>query len=550
MGCTFSTGYLLIALALLIKLVKYPTFRNFESMYSLQSLDEEEQWEMVADHLRQGSGDPDLVPEDIIDRGVNVCINELTGGNPRYSLSLMGQLFAKAKAQDADRIDGAICYQTLQETPRHDASNSNYFNRLNINQIIEELKGGQQSEQKIANLLEHKISTLLGEWRGVEQNELDEFGLTTGTIRTECSSLRQMPMVVFEQQPGDAEFRLRHEFLNAIGIIRQKTLSQEDDKSMLLKLQLEPETQIPNMMAGLERIMSYNSHPGTLLDISILGSPNRLLHTRVAQGVPVNVGINVYKGKEVPTELFEKILDPIEKETFTVMLLIEDADTSHDLAGSSWQKFKDSYTGSLDLDSRFVFINGTDIEGKRFDEDFFVKLAAASIQQDEAKDWFDRLQIGQHLERIKEECIYCPSEDERVLIDELSKQERSYTIGEIKGLQDSYHWVKKPRLEKLDLYINKSGSAFEVSSIEQIRPIKFLLRILQEASEGLSLEKIDQRLAAEFIRTGDNQAYKPTPLGYSICLRIKGKVKQVEEVCFSIRISTGNFNCLKKNTKG
>ena len=187
------------------------------------------------------------------------------------------------------------------------------------------------------------------------------------------------------------------------------------------------------------------------------------------------------------------------------MLLIEDADTSHDLTGSSWQKFKDSYTGSLDLDSRFVFINGTDIEGKRFDEDFFVK--GFSIQQDEAKDWFDRLQIGQHLERIKEECIYCPSEDERVLIDELSKQERSYTIGEIKGLQDSYHWVKKPRLEKLDLYINKSGSAFEVSSIEQIRPIKFLLRILQEASEGLSLEKIDQRLAAEFIRTGDNRAH-------------------------------------------
>ena len=100
--------------------------------------------------------------------------------------------------------------------------------------------------------------------------------------------------IVFEQQLGDAEFRLRHEFLNAIGIIRQKTLSQEDDKSMLLKLQLEPETQIPNMMAGLERIMSYNSHPGTLLDISILGSLMTIAYksrTRCA----VNVGINVYR---------------------------------------------------------------------------------------------------------------------------------------------------------------------------------------------------------------------------------------------------------------
>ena len=98
------------------KISQIPNIQEFRKhVFTLQSLDEEEQWEMVADHLRQGSGDPDLVPEDIIDRGVNVCINELTGGNPRYSLSLMGQLFAKTKAQDADRIDGAICYQTLKK---------------------------------------------------------------------------------------------------------------------------------------------------------------------------------------------------------------------------------------------------------------------------------------------------------------------------------------------------------------------------------------------------------------------------------------------------
>ena len=90
---------------------------------------------MFTDHLRQGAGDPDLVPEDIVDRGVNECLNELTGGNPRYSLVLMGQLFAKAMAQDADKIDGAICYQTLQETQRLDASSSNYFNKIKINQI-------------------------------------------------------------------------------------------------------------------------------------------------------------------------------------------------------------------------------------------------------------------------------------------------------------------------------------------------------------------------------------------------------------------------------
>ncbi|MDA7618219.1 ATP-binding protein [Verrucomicrobia bacterium] len=529
------------------KIGQLPSIREFRRhIFFLNPLTEEEQWEMFTGHLREGAGDQDLVPEDIIDRGVNRCLNELTGGNPRYSLVLMGQLFAKVKAQDADKIDGLICYHTLQETQRLDASSSNYFNKNKINQIINELKGGQQSEQKIANLLEHKMGSLLGEWSEIKQDELDRFGLTTATIRIVCNSLRQQPMPVFEQPPGVAEFRLRHEFLNTIDVIRANTISKEDDRALLLKLQLEPEIQIPNMMSGLRTIMMYNSHPGTLLDIRVLEIPSRLFLTRVSQGVPVHVGVNVYKGKEVPLELYEKILGPIEHEQFTVMLLIEDADTPHDRAGSSWQKFKDSYTGPLDLENRFVFINGTDPEGKIFDEDFFVKLAASSIQEDEAKDWFARLQIGQNLERIKEECVYCPAEDERVLVDELTKTRRSYTIGEIKDLQDSYHWVKRARLEKLDLYINKSGSAYEVSSIEKIRPIKFLLRILQESSEGLSLENIDKRLAAEFIRTGDNQAIQTHTAWLLDLLENQGKVKQVEGGLFFYKDLDREFQLLEE----
>ena len=193
------------------KIGQLPNIREFtKHVFTLQSLDEEEQWEMFTDHLRQGAGDPDLVPEDIIDRGVNVCLNELTGGNPRYSLVLMGQLFSKAKEQGANKIDGVICYQKLQETQRLDASSSKYFDKYKINQIINDLKVGKQFEQKIANLLEHKMSSLLGEWKAIKQDELDEFDLTTTTIRNFCSSLRQQPMRVFEQPPGVAEFRLRH----------------------------------------------------------------------------------------------------------------------------------------------------------------------------------------------------------------------------------------------------------------------------------------------------------------------------------------------------
>jgi DNA repair exonuclease SbcCD ATPase subunit len=102
----------------------------------------------------------------------------------------------------------------------------------------------------------------------------------------------------------------------------------------------------------------------------------------------------------------------------------------------------------------------------------------------------------------------------------------------------------------LDLYINKSGSAYEVSSIEQIRPIRFLLRILQESSEGLSLENIDQRLAAEFIRTGDNQAIQTHTVWLLDLLENQGKVKQVEGGLFFYKDLDREFQLLKEKYDG
>ena len=105
-------------------------------------------------------------------------------------------------------------------------------------------------------------------------------------------------MTIFEQPAGCDEFRLRHDFLNEIVVIRQRTLSESEDKALLLKLQLEPEMQISSMMLGLQRVMSFNSHPGTFIEDVFVGYPNRLYQTSVSQGVPVQVAFNVFKGTD------------------------------------------------------------------------------------------------------------------------------------------------------------------------------------------------------------------------------------------------------------
>ncbi len=512
------------------KIGQIPTIREFQKyIFTLQSLREEEQWEMLCDHLKKGAKDQEFQPETIIDRGVNQCLHELTGGNPRYSLSLMGRIFNSAKAQEVEKIDGAICYQTLQLTPRLDTSSSYYFDKNRINQVLNQLKEGQVSERKIAELLEHKMSTLLGEWKGIKQSELEKFGLTTATIRTECGSL-QPAMTIFEQPADRDEFRLCYDFLNEIGVIIQRTLSESEDKALLLKLQLEPEEQISSMMIGLQRIMSFNSHPGTPIRGFFAGYPNILYQTSVSQGVPVQVALNVFKGKEVPIELYSKIIELIESEKFMVVLMIEDADTPHDLSGSTWEKFKDSYSGPIELESRFLFINGTDPEGKKFDEGFFVRLATSNIEEEEARDWYNRLQIDKHLAQIKKDCIYCPAENERVLIDDLTKQGRSYKIGEIKARNDNYHWVNSARLVKLGLYIDKVGNAYKVPSIEQIPPVKYILRKLQTSPDGIKRDKIDKLLASKFIRTGDAQSIKAHTDWLLALLEGQSKVKSEGEV--------------------
>lgn len=506
-----------------------PTIREFEKyIFTLGSLTEETQWEMLCDHLKHGADDQDLQAEQILDRGVNRCVYELTGGNPRWSLVLMEKIFDTAMKQEVERIDGATCYQTLQGTPRFDASDNNYFDKFRTNQILNELSEGKTTEQKIGQLLQQKISTILGEWKGVEQSELDSFDLNTATIRTRCDSLRK-PMVIFEQPPGGDDFSLRHEFLNAIGVIRQSNLSDSEDKELLLSLQLEPESLISVMMIGLRKVMIFNSHPGEFISPDAGKYLNRLYKTE-SEGV--HIALNVFKGKEIPIELYGSIIKLLDQEDFSVVFLVEDASTtSHDLPGSTWDKFKESYTGPIDPERRFVFINGTDQDGKRFDEDFFVLLAAPNnIQEEEAKSWYERLQIRTHLDRVKEECLYCPEQNEQVLIDELAKQKRSFNIGELKDLQDTYDWVSRARLGKLKLYIDKKGNSYQIHNVDLISPVKFILRELQQSDGGLEEAEIDTRLAARFIRTGNLQSIESHTHWLLSLLKSQSKVKSEGEV--------------------
>lgn len=473
-------------------------------IFSLKSLDEESQWKMFCDHMNKASKDGTVNPKDWISPGVSRCINELTGGNPRFALSLMGRIFNSAERQNLDRIDGSICYQTLCDTPRLDASGQNYFTRFLINDLFDQLSEGQQFEQNIADMLKQNIGLLLGEWTGIDQETLGRYNLTTATIRRRCNSLSE-PLVLFDQPQGQADFRLSNDFIRLIQVKRQKTLTEVEDKDELLRLTLEPETLLPRMMTGIMQIMRHNGYPGQFRELPT-EIPLRLYVTNLGGGAHlaqnIKVGFSVYKGKEIPREVFSLLLEEIEMGQCTVIVIIEDAYIRHDHSGSNYQRFKEAYDGEIDIEKRLLFINETDSTGQGFDEDFFVQLIRTSIQEAQAREWFDRLQISQQFKRVEEDCIYCPDLNEQALIEELLRQDRSFKVGEIRSLDDSFSWVNRERLAKLELYLIKSGTTHTARKIDQIGPLRFILDRLQGHKEGFSKKEIEQQITAKYIRTG------------------------------------------------
>jgi hypothetical protein len=485
-----------------------PAIQQFKRhIFSLKSLDEEAQWQMFSDHVKKALKDKEIQIDALINRGVSRCIIALTGGNPRFALSLMDKLYFRAQSKGLDKIDGSICYQTLCEVQRFDASGQNYFDRFSIKEVLEQLKAGQQFEKKIAEMLQQQVGYLLGEWGGIDQAGLAQYDLTTANIRRRCKSLEE-PVILFDQPPGQTYFRLSNDFLRLIQLRVQKTLTEVDDKDLLLSLQLEPESLSPSMMIGIREVMAHNGFHGQLRPLQT-ATPFRIYITDIGGNhfaQYIKVGMAVFKGNQIPEDVFEKFISEIEADRCTIIIIIEDAITRHDFPGSSYEVFKDTYNGDIDLEKRFIFINGTDSHGQQFEEDFFVRLVKTDIQEDEAKDWFDRLQINRRLKQVEEDCIYCPDLNEQTLLEELFKQDRSFKIGEIRSMNANFDWVRGERLKQLELYLKKTGLSYTPPVIEEVGPFKFILGKLHGTEIGLTTSEIEGQIAAKYIRTGSPPA--------------------------------------------
>ncbi len=194
-----------------------------------------------------------------------------------------------------------------------------------------------------------------------------------------------------------------------------------------------------------------------------------------------------------------------------VIVLIEDALVRHDNPSGTFQKFKATYSGPILVAKRFLFINGSDGNDDKFGEDFFVSLLDTNIDGGKARDLYERLRLKNCIEQAVSESVYCPTEQERQLIWRLLGTGSSFNLSELRALDASFAWANAARLSALSDFIEKRGSKYSRKSLEEIKPIKDLLKTLSEKAEGILQTELENQVRHTWILTGIPEATQRFP---------------------------------------
>jgi len=502
-------------------------------VFTLNSLSEAEQWQMVEDHIKKTIKDhSDKKTEDIVSKCVNRTVNQLTGGNPRWTMMLMHDIYLYAANANRDKIDERVCFEALRHTTRIDEPSRKYFDPFLIDEVLERLSGGQIHEQRIATLLRANWISLLGGWSTVSQAQLADQNLTAAQARKECPSIRRN-IRLLEQTP-DADFCLSNELLDELKITTLPTILQGRDRERLLRLSLQPQTMLRQIADGFESVLrGCHYHPerkvnfgGQRLDALFFDADTPALPDGLRK---LRIGLAIYKGIEVPLEFYEASVATLEEGGCGVIVLIEDALTKHDSPSSTFHNFKANYAGPILVDKRILFINGSDGREDKFGENFFVSLLDPSIDGNKARSLFESLRLKNRIEAAVNESIYCPTEQERQLVSRLQGTVSSFNISELRALDASFEWATRERLSALSDFIEKRGSRYSRKPLEEIMPIKRLLKTLSEKSGDTPQADLESHVRHNWILTGTPEATQRFPEWCIAVIEKQGLLKKEGE---------------------
>lgn len=474
-------------------------FQNNDEIV-LGYLSEKDVLAMVCDRLSCSQVTPSdsLYP---LHEGVVSVVARLTGGHPREILSILNKGLIYAQKSGIKEVDGGCILQVL-------ATHTSFFDKENVvldigalNRVTTAIR---ERDERLSADFERLQGKLIGEEAEVSEDEFSQDS-NPDLLTQPIQGIRVLERKFSEY--GETTYVIHQEVKNEI--FKGKRYDSEIEQKLdheLIELMQNPERYQRQLTKGLWTLMqkewmaeyksdtSCDSYQVIVGNVQVENSPT-----------PVSIAFAAYKGREFPIELYNGILDLLNRKVATVGFVLCEgfniqADPKH-------AKFKNTIrnTEYKRLYENIRSVGVQELSDTRDTMMGMIKLLGNreidALEEIKTAELFESIGTKKKItELIEEKAIAYPEENRRRVIDFLASNSlKSYSIRDLKtALQLNY--IDRAFMQGLQHqhFVEADGVRWKIATLDQNAPWKSIFSYITKKARA-TVEEIWKYIEENYI---------------------------------------------------
>lgn len=464
--------------------------QRFNDEIVLGYLSEKDALAMVHDRLNNSRVTPSdgLYP---LHEGVVGVVARLTGGHPREILSILNKGLLYAQKSGIKEVDGGCILQVL-------ATHTSFFDKenvvLDIGALTRITTAIREKDENLSADFERLQGKLIGEEAEVSENDFIRDS-NPDQLTQPIQGIRVLERKFSEY--GETTYVIHQEVKNEI--FKGKRYDSEIEQNLdheLIELMQNPERYQRQLTKGLWTLMqnewmaeyktdtSCDSYQVIVGNIRLENSPT-----------PVSIAFAAYKGREFPTEIYNGILDLLDKRVATVgFVLYEDFHFDGD---PQYGKFKNTIwnTEKKRLYDNICSVGVRDLSDTSDTMMGMIKLLGNreidALGEIDTAGLFTTIGAKTKItELIEEKAIAFPEENRRRVIDYLASNSlNSYSIQDLKtALKMNY--IDRAFMQGLQHqhFAEAVGVKWKIATLDQNAPWKSIFSFITKKTRATARE--------------------------------------------------------------
>ncbi|QYZ78052.1 hypothetical protein E2N92_00705 [Methanofollis formosanus] len=464
-------------------------FQNNDEIV-LGYLSEKDVLAMVRDRLNSSRVTPNdsLYP---LHEGVVNVVARLTGGHPREILSILNKGLLYAQKSGIKEVDGGCILWVL-------ATHTSFFDKenvvLDIGALTRITTAIRERDENLSTDFERLQGKLIGEEAEIS---VDEFNRDSNPdiLTQPIQGIRVLERKFSEY--GETTYVIHQEIKNEIfkGKRYDSDIEQNLDRE-LIELMQNPEHYQSQLTKGLWTLMQNEWMAEYKTDTSCSSYEVIVGNVRVENSpTPVSVAFAAYKGREFPPELYNGILDLLDKKDATVGFVLYEG--FHFGSDPNYIKFKNTIrnTENQRFFENICSVGVQELSDTRDTMMGMIKLLGNreidAIEEIDTTGLFETIGADKKItELIEEKAIAFPEENRRKTIDFLASESlKSFSIKELnKNLNLNY--IDRAFMQGLQHqhFVETEGSRWKIATLDQNPPWKSIFTFIGKKSRATARE--------------------------------------------------------------